>query len=125
MVDSELVGAVRIRQCFSQSDTRFPFYDQDIWANVFEYQEHSIDYMGKALNVFENLRDTTGSIFEQCSGEDWQKTGFHPESGEITLRNLLELYSDHSERHIAQILERRNLLGKPIDFPMILNERLY
>jgi hypothetical protein len=43
----------------------------------------------------------------------------------VTLRNLLELYADHSERHVAQIVERRERLGVPVDLAPLLAERLY
>lgn len=125
VADSELVGAVRLRQCYAQSDTRFPFYDQDIWADAFGYQEQSINQMADALDLFKSIRKTTYAILEKCKGKDWSKRGFHPEVGEITLRNVLELYSDHSERHLGQILQRRQLMGKPLDLPLILDERLY
>lgn len=125
VTDSELVGAVRLRQCYAQSDTRFPFYDQDIWADAFDYQEQSIDQMADALDLFESIRKTGYIILEKCRKKDWLKKGFHPESGEITLRNILELYSDHSERHLEQILQRRKLLEKPLDMPLILDKRLY
>lgn len=105
VADSELVGTVRLKQCYSQSDTCFPFYNQDIWADTFSYQKQPLDQMMLALDLFENLRKTGMTIYDSCSDKDWLKTGIHPESGEITLRNILELYSDHSERHI-ELLDR-------------------
>ena len=125
VADSEITGAVRVRQCYSQSDTRFPFYNQDIWAKRLEYQNQSMKDLENALTLFQSLRKTTHRIFLQCKADDWEKTGFHPESGEITLRNLLELYADHSERHIEQILQRRDMLKRSMNMPLILEERLY
>ena len=48
-----------------------------------------------------------------------------PHEQQTSLRQLLELYSDHSERHIEQILHTRGLLGRAIEFSLILTQRLY
>ncbi len=60
-----------------------------------------------------------------ASEADRQKTGLHPDYGVVTLRNLRELNADHGERHLARMLTIRDLLGKPLSFPLLLGERLY
>jgi hypothetical protein len=45
--------------------------------------------------------------------------------GEVTLRQLLELYADHSERHLDQIQAVRIALSKPTALPELLPNRLY
>lgn len=77
------------------------------------------------LPAEEDIVDSVGERYDLVISKNTLKKGCHPESGEITLRSILELYSDHSERHIWQILQRRKLMGKPLDFPLILDERLY
>src|SRR6266487_2449787 len=42
VLDSELVGSIRFRQTLTQSDTVFPFYNQDIWTKELEYQQRDI-----------------------------------------------------------------------------------
>ncbi|MFW6201242.1 MAG: DinB family protein, partial [Gemmatimonadota bacterium] len=71
------------------------------------------------------LRATTLPLLTAASADDWTRTGVHPDYGSITLRNLLELYADHTERHVEQIAERRELLGSPIGIEPLLPERLY
>lgn len=43
-----------------------------------------------------------------------QRTGIHPEHGEMTVQDLLDMYADHGEGHRDQILEIRRLLGTPM-----------
>ncbi|HLE20918.1 MAG TPA: hypothetical protein VJB88_07355, partial [Vicinamibacteria bacterium] len=57
--------------------------------------------------------------------EDWKKWGSHADWGRLTVRQLLELYADHGERHIEQIVELRLLLGNPVNVPRLLPTRLY
>jgi uncharacterized damage-inducible protein DinB len=125
LADAEIIGATRTRQAITQSDPHFPVYDQDVWTSFFDYQSRGADERAEALALFEALRRSTTRLFDRAGDADWQKTGLHPERGPLTLRQVLELYADHSERHIEQILRIRRLLGKPIGFPLLLDVRLY
>jgi uncharacterized damage-inducible protein DinB len=125
MADSELTGAFRFRFSFAQPGGALPFYDQDAWAEQLAYR--SLDEAGleRTLRIFQLLRESAGSLLERLTADDWQRSGMHAEFGPVTLRNLLELYADHGERHIGQILTVRELLGKPLQYPLLLEERLY
>src|SRR5437868_3859722 len=56
-----------------------------------------------------------------------KEIAFHILDSELvgSIRQLLEIYADHCERHIDQISARRRLFGKPSDQPIILSKRLY
>lgn len=125
LADSELVGAVRIRQVLGGAGPRLPAYDQDRWSRDLSYDAADANRLGRTLDLFEVLRATTFSLLQAARPDDWSRTGEHPEHGRITLRNLLELYADHSERHVEQIVERRRILGSPIELPSLLPRRLY
>src|SRR6185312_5900454 len=77
------------------------------------------------MALFRLLRRVTGRIFTFAQGDDWAASAIHPDYGEITLRNLLELYADHSERHVEQILVCRRLLRSPLEMESLLPRRLY
>ena len=125
LVDSDLMAAVRVKLVVAQPGSALPFYDQDIWTVKLGHQDANHAAIEGALHLFETLRWTSLRLFESANNDDWQKTGVHRSFGIITLRQLLELYADHSERHVEQILTMRSMIGKPIDLPVILNVRLY
>jgi len=125
VADSEIMGAARVRQTYAQPGSSFAAYEQDVWANHLGYQGQGNPAVQNALKLFESLRRTTSVIFHDARAGDWGKIGVHAEHGEITLRNLLELYADHSERHIEQVLSIRSLLDKTIEFQLLLEHRLY
>ncbi|NIR52052.1 DUF664 domain-containing protein [candidate division KSB1 bacterium] len=125
VADSEIMGAGRIRQAYTQPGSTFATYDQDIWADIFDYRNQDGSAIQNALKLFEYLRRTSSAIFRRARRGDWQKNGIHAEYGSLTLRQLLELYADHSERHIERILDLRSRLGKAIEFPILLQQRLY
>jgi hypothetical protein len=125
LADSELVGAVRMRQVLAGDDPLMPVYDQDRWSRDLSYEGADASRLARALDLFEVLRTTTFPLLRAATARDWERPGEHPEHGRITLRNLLELYADHSERHVEQIVERRRILGSPIELPPLLPRRLY
>jgi uncharacterized damage-inducible protein DinB len=125
LTDAEIMGAARIKQAFTQSELNLSYYNPAIWANTLDYQNKSLDELKTSLRLFADLRATSLTIFKQATQEDWQKTALHPQRGQITLLTILRLYADHSERHLEQILERRNLLDKPLEMSIFFTERLY
>ena len=125
MTDSELIGTGRSRLTFAQPGKGLIGYDENRWAAEFNYQGASESAVARSLTLFEALRAYQLPAFERATADQWQNEARHPEWGTVTLRNLLELYADHSERHIGQILANRSLLGVPVNLPAILEARLY
>jgi hypothetical protein len=125
VADSELSGAMRVRYVTAQPGSRLPMYDQDLWTARLRHNEADVGLLDDTLALFHLLRRITGRIFAAAQGDDWNASGVHAEFGEITLRNLLELYADHSERHVEQILQCRALLRTPLELPSLLPRRLY
>ena len=125
--DSELQGTFRIRKTWAQPEPEvlWPVHDQDQWSRNHCYQDQPPAARERALMLLALLREHTLPLFQQAREEDWNKGGTHPEFGFMTLRNLLELYADHTERHVEQMLENRALLGRPLDLVPLLPRRLY
>jgi uncharacterized damage-inducible protein DinB len=125
VTDSELVGTGRSRLAFAQPGSGFYVYDESGWAQAFDYQHAAEVSVELSLALFEALRAYQLPVFAGATGSQWQQAALHPNWGSMTLRNLLELYADHSERHIGQILENRRLLGLELALPSLLPTRLY
>jgi hypothetical protein len=125
VADSECLGAVRIRQALGDDRARFPGYDEKVWASRLRYEDRSPAFRSLALRLFAAHRQVTAEVFAAARPEDWKREGIHPEWGAVTLRQLLELYADHGERHLDQILERRRVLGRALTVPSLLPTRLY
>ena len=123
--DSEIQGAYRMRKAISESGADLPGYDQDLWARELGYQALPASARMDALDLLRALRRIVAPALLGATDDVWRRSGFHPEYGELSLRNLLELYADHTERHISQILGIRESLGRPLDFPLLLPDRLY
>jgi DinB family protein len=126
VTDSEIQGAFRIRKARAEPGATFPGYDQDMWTRELAHQQADASARAASLELFALLRKTTTALFDCAEPAHWEQCGGeHPEFGSLTLRNLLELYADHSERHIEQILEIRRILGKPLVVAPLLPKRLF
>jgi DinB superfamily len=126
VTDSEIQGAFRIRKAWSEPGAPFPGYDQDMWTRVLRHQDAQAPERQASLDLFSALRRATAPLFQRATSADWERAnGIHLEFGRLTFRNLLELYADHSERHIAQVLTIRELLGVPLEYAMLLPQRLF
>jgi hypothetical protein len=123
--ESEVQGTFRIRKVWSEPPQTLPVYDQDVWAKEIDYQGQDRSVREGALHLLELLRQQTAPLFRRATDHDWAKWGTHPQFGRVTLRNLLELYADHVERHIDQVLDSRARLNRPLPMESLLSRRLY
>lgn len=125
VADSDVVGAVRFRQVLSGTpDARFPGYDQDQWARGLGYRQRPAEEVRTAIDLVAILRGTVATLLDGLGSSEWARTGWHVEFGATSLRQLLELYADHGERHLDQILARRAAIGSPVALEPILQDRL-
>jgi hypothetical protein len=102
--DSESNAHGRIRTLVAEEKPVIHGYDQDRWAQVFDYHSRSIPL---ALATIDAVRANTLPIIESLTDADWAKVGTHTESGRYGAEDWLKSYGEHLEVHSAQI--RRNV----------------
>ena len=107
LADSEMTSAIRIRLLISQDHAVINGYDQDCFAERLHYNEREI---GPSLEAFRAARSSTVDILKRMTDEEWQREGWHTESGRYQAEKWLEIYSSHAHNHAAQILRLKELL---------------
>ena len=125
VADAEIMGAGRLRQALAEPGSLFASYDQEAWTRALGYQSRDRKSLESAVRLFSALRMDSTQLLEAAEEEDWAKWGEHGEWGPLSVRQLLELYADHGERHIEQIAEARASLGRRLTIPRLLPKRLY
>jgi PAS domain S-box-containing protein len=83
--------------------------DQDRWSAG---RAHEKEPLSETLERFRLLRRTQIRLFRNASAQDFERTGLHPERGELTLREQLETLAGHDLNHLAQI-QRLTAPDKP------------
>ncbi len=104
LCDSEIVAAYRIRKLLSEKNANLTSYDQNLWVTHLNYGKRNITI---AIELFRLLRKSTAELFEDLTQEAWQRTAIHDQYGIMTLFDLLQLYAEHCENHVAQIRKIR------------------
>ena len=104
LADSEAHGFVRAKKIIAECGGKVCVYNKQIWSDNLFYD--TMDYKD-ALKLIRLLRKNLFVVLELIEPETWNNYVFHPESGKITLSELIQLYIDHIEIHIQQ-MKRNN-----------------
>jgi hypothetical protein len=109
LADSETVSSVRIRRLLAESYTVIQGYDQDVYAARLRYNERDI---APSLALFRAARIGTVPLLRMLSDAEWQREGWHTESGRYSAERWLEIYAVHAHNHAAQIRRLREALAE-------------
>ena len=103
LADSETMGAVRIRLTIAQQQPSLPLYDQEAWARSLGYTQDDPAALAEAIELFALLRAGTARLLAFLPAAGWDRAADHPERGQMTVRDLLELYTNHAQGHLDQL----------------------
>lgn len=107
LADSHINSYVRCKLMATEESPTLKPYDEAAWAR---FADGSSAELSDSLALLKALHARWAQFWESLPEEAWQRTGLHPESGEVTLARQLELYVSHGEAHLDQI--RRTLAAR-------------
>jgi hypothetical protein len=111
LADSEMNSAIRLRLLLAEDRPVIHAYDQDDYARRLNYNERDI---APALESLRSSRATTAQILAGMTDNDWQREGWHPESGLYTTETWLRIYAAHTHNHAAQIQRLKEALNSQL-----------
>ncbi len=100
LADSEMASAIRLRKLLVEDSPTIQGYDEEEYARGLHYDTRPI---APSLAALRAARETTASILDHLTDEDWTRTGTHTESGEYSVQTWLEIYAAHAHDHADQI----------------------
>lgn len=109
LADSEMNSAIRLRRLLAENRPVIHAYDQEDYATRFNYNERDL---APALDSFRGSRATTAQLLSRMSETDWQRDGWHPESGLYTAEHWLKIYAAHAHNHAAQIRRLKEVISR-------------
>jgi hypothetical protein len=108
LADSESISAIRLRRLLAEERPVIHGYDQEAFAAKLRYNQRDL---APALEIFRGVRQATVPLLRAMSDKDWQRAGWHTESGLYTPETWLGIYADHAHNHAAQIRHLRERLS--------------
>ena len=100
--DSEANSYIRCRRLIAEPGQDLMAYDENRWGRELDY--HSIGTEG-AMELFRVLRRQTVELLRTLPDEAWSNTCYHPENGDMTLDDWLDVYARHVEEHLEYMSE--------------------
>ena len=84
-------------------------YDENQWAGALDYPSQSTE---EALELFWWLRHRTYSLIKSLPEHTWANAAYHPESGDMTLDDWLDVYERHIPEHVQYMRENYEAWSK-------------
>jgi hypothetical protein len=107
LADSHMNSYIRCKLIATEARPPLKPYNQDAWALFADAASPDI---AESLALLRALHNRWASFWEHLPVDAWQRSGLHPESGELTLETMLRSYAAHGEAHLDQI--RRTLTAQ-------------
>ena len=100
LADTELAGGWRMRMILSQNGTPVQAFDQDAWANTFNYVQRDSK---TSLETFRVLRENNLALLKSVPKNLWENYGMHEERGKESITHIVRMFAGHDLNHLQQI----------------------
>jgi uncharacterized damage-inducible protein DinB len=108
LADSHMNAFLRFKWMLNENFPKIKTYNQDQWATSPEYGLP----VDSALQLIRGLQFRWAALLDTVSDHEWEtRTADHPENGIVTLDRMLEIYSNHGEKHCGHIWGLRKNKG--------------
>jgi hypothetical protein len=119
LADSHMNSYIRCKLILTEEEPPLKPYDQDRWAALPDGQMQDVEL---SLDILRGLHTRWVLFWSSLREDEWRRTGYHPESGMVTLADQLRIYAAHGEAHMAQI--RRTVGAQYTSLPATKEELL-
>lgn len=100
ITDSDINSFIRFRKAIAEPGDWVSVYDEDKWVEELNPKEIDIEV---SLELFKANRIYTALLLESIDDSCWSNSIMHPDNGEMTLEDILAVYSGHVLTHTRQI----------------------
>ena len=106
--DSHANALIRFKLALTEQTPTIKPYDEAAWATLEDARTTPIEV---SLSLVDGLHDRWIRILNAMSASDFARTLQHPQSGVLSLDQMLALYAWHSRHHVAHITTLRSRNG--------------
>lgn len=108
LVDSHMNSVIRMKLILTEDHPTLRPYDQEKWAELPDTKRLPIE---GSLQELKRLHERWCYLLDHITDQQWQRTGYHPENGDMVLEDFLKVYSHHGENHLKQITTLKEKMG--------------
>ena len=98
--DTEIAVSWRVRQILGTSGIAVQAFDQDAWANTFDYAHRDPN---ASIELFRVLRAANVALLKLVPKKLWDNYGVHQERGNESITHMTRLMAGHDLNHLRQI----------------------
>ena len=100
LADTEIVVGWRLRHILANNGARIQAYDQNAWAETFDYAHRNAE---ESLEFFQVLRARNLAMLKALPKELWKNYGMHEERGKESIAQIVRIYAGHDLNHLRQM----------------------
>lgn len=101
VADAHMNAFIRFKLILLENVPTLKPYDQNSWAETVDATAEDVEM---SLQIIRGVHQRWTTLLAGLpDGDIWQRQANHPETGTVTLDDLLNYYSDHGDAHIEQI----------------------
>ena len=98
--DTEIALSWRLRQILGTNGIAVQAFDQDAWANTFDYAQRDPRV---SIELFRVLRAANVALLKSVPKKLWENYGVHQERGKESIAHMTRLMAGHDLNHLRQI----------------------
>ncbi|HEY3341779.1 MAG TPA: DinB family protein [Anaerolineae bacterium] len=100
LADAHMNSFTRLKLILTEEHPTFKSSDTDRWAALPDADNPDVE---NSLHLLSGLHARMATLFETLNDDQWLKSGVRADGNDISVEDLLRIYSGHGERHIEQI----------------------
>jgi len=97
LADAQTQAYYRILWLLTEDHTTLKPFDQDSWVAV--VSDHPVE---ASLSLLKGIYSRWYHLLKDLDPSQYERTGMHPETGEVKIGPLVEYYINHGETHFSQ-----------------------
>jgi hypothetical protein len=106
MLHVEMIDGVRLRMARTDPSYVVQAFDPEAWMKT-----EALTDGPAVISAWSALRVVNLAVWREVEPEEWDRAFQHPACGDMTLRNLAQIWSGHDLHHLGQL---RQIAERPV-----------
>jgi hypothetical protein len=100
LADSHANAFIRMKMALTEDKPTIKPYNQDLWSELEDARALPVQ---SSLEILRGLHHRWATLMRSMPDAAWSRRLIHPERGEMTLDDILEVSRNHGQKHLEHI----------------------